>query len=796
MKFKNKKTSPSKSFIKNLKISGSSLVVSGIIIISSTIISHKINTNETQLIKKSTKKQAALIKENIRRIIELEILALKRMVERLEMKEDTLTSEWQNDAKNYITHQPGLKAVAWINKDFKIRWMEPSSSYPSSENSNFINEVYQNHLKFNAANKKLIVLPIVEEQGNFHAYFPIYKDGKSIDGYILGIFNIKNLIENIIPKIFVEYYGVAVNTNKISLFKSGIISDSYVKNWGIKSDFNTYDIKWHFTIWPKKNILSANRSGLPLTILISGIILALIIFLFINFIEKSRTLIQKFKEGEDRLTAILEPAPDGILLINEKDMIQSINKMVTQIFGYGEYEIIGQKIGMLLPFEMYEKRKKKLLSQPSNNKLEKKKNMGTEIQGLHKNGESIPLEIGLNQTIMPDGSVQIIAAVRDITQRKKVENKLKETSEKLKLILNNTKEGIYGLNLNMRITFVNHATLKMLGHSTQDILNLFHKDLIYSDKNPTEKDRTKKTQSLHTFLKEGTSYITDQKTFCRKNGTQFPAEYTLRSIQNEDGQMNGAVVVFRDITERKKTEMEKEQFIQELARSNEELDNFAYVASHDLKAPLRVIDNASRWLEEDLGEHLDEESKENMQLLRTRVKRMEKLLDDLLEYSRIGRKTDERFTETLSGDELMQDVLLLLSPSKTFQFQVSPKFAEIQINRMPLQQIMVNLINNAIKHHDKEKGNIEVTVEDQGDHYTFAIKDDGPGIPKKFHNQIFKMFQTLKPRDRVEGSGMGLAMVHKHIEYFGGQIKLKSTEGKGSTFYFNWPKNQKVRMSA
>jgi len=227
---------------------------------------------------------------------------------------------------------------------------------------------------------------------------------------------------------------------------------------------------------------------------------------------------------------------------------------------------------------------------------------------------------------------------------------------------------------------------------------------------------------------------------------------------------------------------------------NRDLEEFAYAASHDLKAPLRVIDNASKWLEEDLEEHLSDETRESMNLLRGRVMRMEKLLDDLLEYSRIGRSVDERYAEVIPGDALMDNVLALLSPPEGFTVNVSSKFADIRIRKMPLQQILMNLIGNAIKHHDKKTGRIEVTVEEDESAYAFAVKDDGPGIPAQFHDQIFMMFKTLKPRDQVEGSGMGLALVRKHIAVFGGTLNLEAREGKGSTFRFTWPKQQSAKV--
>jgi len=144
------------------------------------------------------------------------------------------------------------------------------------------------------------------------------------------------------------------------------------------------------------------------------------------------------------------------------------------------------------------------------------------------------------------------------------------------------------------------------------------------------------------------------------------------------------------------------QAYQQIEMVNIELEDFAYAASHDLKAPLRVIDNASKWIEEDLQEHLTDETRENMILLRSRVMRMENLLDDLLEYSRIGRTEDDRYTEIIAGDVLIANILALLSPPVCFTVTISPHFTDIQVPRMPLQQILMNLISNAIKHHDKK----------------------------------------------------------------------------------------------
>ncbi|MEZ5692000.1 MAG: ATP-binding protein [Rickettsiales bacterium] len=225
-----------------------------------------------------------------------------------------------------------------------------------------------------------------------------------------------------------------------------------------------------------------------------------------------------------------------------------------------------------------------------------------------------------------------------------------------------------------------------------------------------------------------------------------------------------------------------------LKRSNEELERFAYVASHDLKAPLRAIDQLSNWLEEDLGPLLDGDNKENMETLRGRVRRMNNLLDSLLEYSRIGVKINNKDNPVIKGSDLITDIKQLLNPPKDFTISADDTFNGLLVYRMPLHQVMLNLINNAIKHHDKDDGHIEVSAKEMNTHYEISVKDDGPGIAEKFHRKIFEMFQTLQPRDKVEGNGMGLALVSKIVTTMNGNIYIESTEGSGAVFRFTWSK--------
>ena len=229
---------------------------------------------------------------------------------------------------------------------------------------------------------------------------------------------------------------------------------------------------------------------------------------------------------------------------------------------------------------------------------------------------------------------------------------------------------------------------------------------------------------------------------------------------------------------------------QELERSNQDLDQFAYVASHDLKAPLRAIATLAGWIEEDLADRLDGEAKEQMTLLRSRVARMDALIEGVLQYSRAGRTQTEG--ELVDVGELLEEVIELLAPPAGFEIEIAPDMPIFTTQRLRLGQVFSNLVNNAIKYHHREEGKISVSVERLSGFYRFTVEDDGPGIAPQHHERVFKMFQTLQPRDEVESTGLGLALVKKLVEEEGGSIHLESELGEGAKFRFTWPSTLSV----
>lgn len=300
------------------------------------------------------------------------------------------------------------------------------------------------------------------------------------------------------------------------------------------------------------------------------------------------------------------------------------------------------------------------------------------------------------------------------------------------------------------------------------------------------------------FVGKEMRVLCDGKSVCSQKEGFWNVVY--QPLRDAEGKVYGIMTHAVEVTEQVRSRQEIEKKAEELAhltqalrRSNQDLDQFAYVTSHDLKAPLRAIANLSEWIEEDLADQLGEDSREHLHLMRKRVHRMGALIDGILQYSRAGRIEQ---IEAVNVTTLLSDLIELLAPAPNITITVEPGMPTFETEKIPLEQVFMNLLNNAIKYVQTPDAQIQISVRNREEYYEFAVTDNGLGIAPEFHNKIWGIFQRLEARDKVEGTGVGLSIVKKIVESRGGRVWVESELGAGASFCFTWSKQPPARFES
>lgn len=398
--------------------------------------------------------------------------------------------------------------------------------------------------------------------------------------------------------------------------------------------------------------------------------------------------------------------------------------------------------------------------------------------------------------------VGYVGTITDITELKRAEQALKDSEELFRGTFEQAAVGFAQLTLDGRWLRVNQKMCDIVGYTRAELLELTFDAITHPDDLPQD------LACIQRLLTGESANCVLEKRYLHKDSSPIWVNVTVSLIYDSlTGKPKYFVGVIEDISKRRQIEADRrlaEQALQDraieliqlnallaktaskLEERNRELDQFAYIASHDLKAPLRAIANLSEWLEDDLQGQLPPENQQQLQLLRSRVYRMDALINGLLQYSRVGR-TDQAIAPT-DIRELVLEVVDSLDPPAAITIHMPPHLPTLPTRKLLLQQVFANLISNAIKHRDRPQGNIHITAQDHGLSYEFAVTDDGPGIAPENHDRIFLIFQTLASRDQTENTGVGLSIVKKIIETEGGAIRVESQLGQGTTFRFTWPK--------
>ncbi|MCJ7831294.1 MAG: PAS domain S-box protein [Dehalococcoidia bacterium] len=375
----------------------------------------------------------------------------------------------------------------------------------------------------------------------------------------------------------------------------------------------------------------------------------------------------------------------------------------------------------------------------------------------------------------------ILLAVEDITERKQAEEALRESEGRFRTLYESSLDGIAAADLDGYITECNQAYAEMLGYTREELRGIRFQDITPS--------------KWHALNAEFVSRVMDQgcpdvfeKEYIRKDGTVFPVSLRTWKIEDKAGNPVGVWSIVRDITERKRAEEEMTALKDALEKRVAELDAFADSVSHDLKEPLRAIEAFGRFVLEDCGDRLDERGREYLERLAAASVRMQRLIDDLLALSRASRHSRP---SRVNVGRLVREVAEWMRPQiegQSATVEVEGGLPEVAADSTQVEQIFRNLIGNGLKFNQSGRPLVRVGFKGkEGRMGIFYVQDNGIGIEPQYHERIFGMFQRLHRREEYDGTGAGLAIVKRVVEYLSGRIWIESEVGAGSTFFVALP---------
>lgn len=483
-------------------------------------------------------------------------------------------------------------------------------------------------------------------------------------------------------------------------------------------------------------------------------------------------------EGQT-LEWLLASATEAMLIVDRNGRIVLANPPAEKLFNYADSELIGQSLEALIP-ERFRSPHIEQRTEFFANPRARQMGAGLPLSGLRRDGTEFPLEVSLSPLRTNRGLSLVMATLRDVTERKRAEQALLDSEARMRAIVDTAVDAIITIDERGIMERVNPRAEALFGYTSAEMIGQNVSMLMpppYRELHDGYLDRYRATGEKRIIG------IGREVVGLRKDRTTFPMDLAVSEMRLGSRRMFTGIV--RDITERKHAEEQRARLLQEISSANEELTNFAYVVSHDLKAPLRGIGSLADWLSTDYADKFDDEGREHMRLLINRVHRMGALIDGILQYSRVGRVKETAVKVDLNV--LVHDVIDLLAPPAHIEVTVDTVLPTVVGERTRFQQVFQNLISNAIKYMDKPAGKVTISCAEREDGWEFSVADNGMGIEARHFERIFQLFQTLTSRDKIESTGVGLALVKKIVEMYGGRVWVESTPEVGSTFWFSLP---------
>jgi PAS domain S-box-containing protein len=482
---------------------------------------------------------------------------------------------------------------------------------------------------------------------------------------------------------------------------------------------------------------------------------------------------------EGRYRGVLEAAPDAMVVVNLAGAIVVFNLQAERQFGYSRDELVGRTVQTIIPDGFAER----LISddlRSAADALAQQIGAGLELIGRRRDGSEFPIELMLSPLESADG-VLVMAAIRDISVRKHAEAHLARMEARYRGLLEAAPDAMVVVNPAGDIVLLNVQAERQFGYPRDELIGQKIKALIpegFAERLVAD-DLRSAADALAQQIGTGLELVGR-----RKDGSEFPIELMLSPLESADGIL--VTTAIRDVSVRKRAEADLALKVDELKRSNEELGHFAYVASHDLQEPLRMVTSYTQLLARRYKGRLDADADEFIGYAVDGAERMQRLIQDLLLYSRVGTKgavLRHTSSERALGRALANLQAAIEQSGASVTHDPLPM---VMADETQLVQLFQNLIGNAIKYQTPGVPRIHLTAaEVEGPRWRFSVADNGIGIDAQYFERIFGMFQRLHGRGEFGGTGIGLAICRKIVERHGGKISVASQPGQGATFSFD-----------
>jgi PAS domain S-box-containing protein len=501
-----------------------------------------------------------------------------------------------------------------------------------------------------------------------------------------------------------------------------------------------------------------------------------------GFSEFSHDLTES-KESGIRYRGLLEAAPDAMVVVDQEGKIVLLNLQAEKQFGYYRDELVGQQVANIIP-EGFAERLIADGTRTAAEALSQQIGTGIELIGLRKDGSKFPVEIMLSFLQNAEG-VQVTVAIRNISVRKAAEEHMVQMEARYRGLLEAAPDAMVVVNHVGKIVLLNVRAEKQFGYHRDELVGQKVKDIIpegFAERLLADGTRTA-AEALAQQIGTGIELFGR-----RKDGSEFPIEIMLSPLENVEGILVTAAI--RNISERKEAEAHLVETVGELKRSNDELQQFANVASHDLQEPLRMVASYTQLLANRYKGRLDPDADDFIAYAVDGCNRMQGLIEDLLTFSRVG--ANPKALSEISSEASLNESLINLGVTVKESGAVVTHDALpiIAIDDTQLALVFQNLIGNAIKYRGIEAPRVHVSATRNGARgWIFSVRDNGMGIDAQYFERIFVLFQRLHGRNEFKGTGIGLAICKKIVERWGGRIWLESKPEIGSTFYFSLPES-------